>query len=371
MTPTNKPPAAKTDVAEFVKFHGLLMSTAPEGYVPWYVALRSNVKDSAGLGSWKKDFKTFEEARFLMSQGLNIGLAATPEDALAIVDVDDMKAMGTLKPTLQTISSKRFGRHYYYFLENNAIEKVNAKIPAGEWKANWSFCVVPGSFVTPTAEKMCKIPAIEKRNAGKYTIANAVAPVTTTIEELPEALRVKYYSELEAEFESQAKREARCEWVPGEFSGSKSELFSITFEDITGLPDSPKRVPMPTEIHGSDTGHNCSVSQGFLHCWRHNVFHTPFTYLAVAAGVCSCEEAGKPHNSARPFGVTPSDGDTLLRVWLFAKENGYISQDDYVPAKAALHYVLSQGLCTEDELEDGWRLPERVFKLVITALHGM
>jgi putative DNA primase/helicase len=104
-----------TDYKEFMRFHSLLMATAPEGYQPFYFPLDKEGKDPLPKISWKNNRKTFKEACSLMRQGYNIGIAATDKDPLVIVDIDDKSQVPELKPTLKIISRKRLGEHNFFF----------------------------------------------------------------------------------------------------------------------------------------------------------------------------------------------------------------------------------------------------------------
>ena len=95
----------KPRVQEFIAFHQLLMSNAPDGYEPYYLRLNPGGKDPIEGVSWKstQGKLTFNQALEYMRFGGNIGLAATANDDLVNVDCDGghIKAE-EVKPTLIT-----------------------------------------------------------------------------------------------------------------------------------------------------------------------------------------------------------------------------------------------------------------------------
>jgi hypothetical protein len=123
---------ASTNPEEFKRFHILLVRGAPKGYMPFYFPLEQNGKDPRKNISWKNNRKTFGEAYYLMKKGFNIGIAATSNDPLVIVDVDDLEQVPKIKPTLQVTSRKRIGQHNYYFSPDGSAKKNIATKDAGE-----------------------------------------------------------------------------------------------------------------------------------------------------------------------------------------------------------------------------------------------
>jgi len=126
---------------------------------------------------------------------------------------------------------------------------------------------------------------------------------------------------------------------------------------------------MPEGIHSTDseTGKNASVSGGLLHCWRHNVYHNAFSYIAVLSGVTSCECAGAQHGESESFGVSNQDGETVFKVWSYAKQKRLIPENDPIPYCALVYYAISKGLCKEEWLYENGKLPNVCFQLVLTA----
>ena len=348
-------PEVHTDPAEFWKFHKLI--TAGSDYQPFYVPLEREGKEPREGVRWKNNRKTFNEAYYLMKRGFNIGIVATDKDPLCIVDVDDMKQVPSIKPTLQVTSRKRIGRHNYFFAVDGTAKINIATQDAGEVRAKWQYVLVPGSYVPCSQEEIDRMPESEKPYAGKYTLNNELPVSEITFEELPDVYKVRY-SEMRKDEVSAAIRSINKKPYTGKNStGKRSALWDLDITDVSGVRDTQgKRVPMPPEIHGSETGKNCSVSEGLLHCWRHSVCHNAFSYLCMLAGIASCERAGMPHGG-RSFGVDAQDGETVFKAWMYAKDHGMIPKDDPIPRKALVHYAISRGCCKKEELIDGDRLP--------------
>ena len=133
-----------------------------------------------------------------------------------------------------------------------------------------------------------------------------------------------------------------------------------------------RKVPMPNIIHGSETGHNCNVNTGLMHCWRHELTHNAFSYLAVLAGVLSCERSGLPHGG-RYYGVDFQDGYTVFEVWKYAKNSGLIPQNDPIPSSALSYYAIKKGVCKKEDLTDGYRLSDIAYTitLVMGKMEGL
>lgn len=374
----------KTNPEEFRKFHELLTKDSPD-YLPFYIQLAKNGKEPVADVGWKKNRLTFPEAYELMKHGYNIGLAATSKDILCIVDVDNLDAVEYIKPTLVIQSRKRIGRHNFFFtydecpydnekseLKANALYVDTAKfnIPTdndGEVRAIWQYVVAAGSYVPCSEEEIDLIPEEDRVNAGKYTIFAENEVSTITYSELP-GIFLREQEERRADEAGKILRtinKAQKETNEKLDQKNKSALWKLDIHDITGKMNDPaKRFPMFPEIHGSETGSNASVSKDLLHCWRHEVAHNAFSYLSVLAGVSSCMKAGCPHGGCG-YGVDSQDPETVFKVWMYAKDNGYIPKDDPMPSKALVYIAFDRQLCGKQDIIDGWKLPAHVYNEVL------
>lgn len=331
---------------ELFKFYKLLTKDKPT-YKPFLFPLQREGKDPWERVSWKNNRKTLNECLMLMKKGYNIGIAAKKDDPLVIIDVDDMAQVPEIKPTLQCISRKRIGRHNYYFAADETAKKNIAADTAGEIRTCWQYVVAPGSYVPCNEEIISKMPEDEKSNAGHYSIYKENAVNLITYEEFPEV-----YKEADMKRRAIDACAAVRKIVPKQQAKpGASKLWELNIYDVAGVCETGgKRIPMPSEIHGSDTGKNCSVSRGLLHCWRHEVAHNAFSYLCVLAGVATCEESGIPHGG-RFYGVDSTDGETVFAVWKYAKERGLIPQNDKIPHSALLWYAKSKCVTSKKENE--------------------
>jgi putative DNA primase/helicase len=347
-----------TDPIEFTRFNEMLTKNAPIGYIPYYLIIQKCGKEPVPGINWKSQTKDFTQALKLMQRGFNIGIAGTEFDSLCILDVDDLTQVKTeeIKPTLTITSRKRIGKHYYYFSPEGSAKKNIPTKNAGELRTTWQYVLAPGSYVPCSPEEILRIPEAERENAGKYTIALESTPADLTFTELPRVYKARYYEMLFAQQDAERKAAERKNRAVPRIKKYKSALWDLTITEVSGVrPTGYKKVPMPSEIHGSETGHNCSVSEGLMHCWRHEVTHCALSYLAVLAGLGDCEQMGKPHNGGS-FGIDFQDGHTIYTCWEYAKNHGLIPEDDPIPHSALVYDTLQKNICTETDLVEG-RLP--------------
>lgn len=380
-----------TNPAEFLKFHELLIKDAPEGYEPFYFALVPNTKDpvKAGkydpilAGSWLKRKLSVNEAHILLEKGYNIAIAALANDPLCIVDIDNIELVGSIKSTLVAQSKKRIGRHNFFFTnDKSTYEKENSVFidsakdnidtdTAGEVRANNQYVVCAGSFVECCEDEILKIPKEDRVNAGKYTIFAENDVSYITYEELPDIYKQKHESEKLAEIAYRVEKEDQKEITPdNEDSKNKSSLWTITVPGLTGRKNNPnKRFKMFPEFHEDDskTGGNASISADLLHCWRHHVSHNAFTFLAVKAGLYTCNDAGRKFKGHR-FGATKTP-ENVYKVWLYAKQQGIIPDNDPAPSKALEYAAISLfKLCSKTDFTDGWKLPPDIYNKTLDLI---
>lgn len=344
-----------TDPEEFKKFHQLLTLNAPQEYEPYYFTLEPCGKEPRGGKSWKKNRKTFKEAYTLMEKGFNIGIAATDLecDTLCIMDIDDLTQVTRYKGTLEVTSRKRIGRHCYYVSPRKTAKLNIATEHAGEMRCKWQYVLAPGSYVPCSEEEIARMPAEEKQFAGRYTVRNPRPVSEIEFSELPQVYRDRYTQARNAELEAAKRIVCRANRPAAKIIKYRSKLWDMDVTDVSGVrPTGKKYVPMPDEIHGSETGHNCCVDNGLMHCWRHNTTLCAFAYLAVAAGMTSCERAGMPHGS-RSYGIDFQDGETIFEVWRYAKARGFIPENDPIPHNALIYYALNRGVCRKKDLVEG------------------
>lgn len=355
---------------EFKRFHYLLTRDHPE-YDPFYFPLERNGKDPLKNVSWKKNRKTYEEAYALIAKGFNIGIAGTDKDKLVIIDVDDIGQVGDIKPTLINQSRKRIGRHGFYFTDDsvaksifdNSAKQNIATEDAGEVRSNWQYVVAPGSYVPCAPEEIELIPENDRQNAGYYSIMVEHSVSSLTYEEIPEAYRTCLENKRASDIAAKQRKSKRSAPNATDHK-NKSALWDLTISDVTNKTEHPTN-RFPSLFHGSKTYKDTSVSNGMLHCWRHNVSHTALTTLAILAGVSTCSTAGYGHNGSGVSSVNFDDGEVVYKLWRYAKEHGFIPDDDPMPTKAMVYYAVDNTLCHQKDVIDGWKLPPDVYNMVL------
>lgn len=366
---------SNTNPEEFKKFHLLLTNGHPE-YEPFYFPLNQKSKNPIEGKSWKKNRLKFEDAYRFMEKGFNIGIAGTDKDKLVIMDKDDIEKVGETKPTLSTVSRKRIGQHCFFFSEDKVSDSIFddsakqniATEDYGEIRANWQYVVCAGSYVPVTKEELDRIPDCDKANAGKYTVLDELPVNSITYAELPQVykdcLQGKRANEIKVKIDNENKHKE-----PVRRDSDKSALYNLTIEDVTGrTEDSSKR--FASLFHGSDTGKNTSISKGLLHCWRHNVSHTPLTTLAMLAGIGDCGSVGFGHNSSGTSSLDLYDGETVFKLWEYAKKEGYIPLNDPIPSRALVWYAINQKICKPSDIIDGWKLLIPAYNKAIESLQN-
>lgn len=325
---------------EFSKFHNQLMKNAPTGYEPYYFILQKNGKDpdAKQIGrhyptkshccqartyfteGYFKDYKKLywfcsecnqelkkyswkePHARLNYNQvigyimaGFNIGIAATSNDPLILIDIDDYYYTNQMPETLICQSRTRFGIHGYCFDTSMELKKNIPTSTHGEIRADWQYVVAPGSYVPVSKEDLIfkvkegVLPQEELNKIlndpllGFYTVKDMREPKRIIFEDLP-----VFFKKVEE------KETYILNYEETNFCNSKNKhpLYKLTYDKV--LPKGFKsnhRFGHP--IHDSDTGTNFMISKPWLACcWRCNVTLTVPQFLAVKSGYLTCNEAG-------------------------------------------------------------------------------
>lgn len=371
----------QTKPDEFKKFHQLLVMDKV-GYEPFYFALTEHGKEPIGGISWKKAKLTFEQAYAKMKNGFNIGIAGTDVDDLVIIDIDDLSKITDIKPTLISKSRKRIGQHCFYFTkdeitDNIFIDSAKQNIATekyGEMRSNWQYVVAAGSFVPVNKEEKDddgnilwdRIPEEEKQHAGKYTVFSDVGVSDIAFAELPIVFRDLIAEKRTAEVKKMVDDKELS--VVGNTDGVRSALYSLKIEDVCGKSVMDGSERFPSLFHGSKTGANTSIRTGLLHCWRHSVSHSPLSALAVRAGLMECSSAGYPHGHGHSS-LNLKDGQTIFKLWEFAKKESIIPKDDPIPARALVWYAIQKKMCEQTDVRDGWKLPSHTYNTAVKLLN--
>jgi len=367
------------DPEEFRQFHELLTQHAPDGYTPWYFRVREGSKAPAtSYGSWKDEEArlTVEEAVSWMERGGNVGVAGTDSGPLVNVDIDDEDETtpADLKQTLMARSRSRTGIHAWYF-EPDDTEIPNIPTDeSGEVRANWQYVVAPGSYVKTDRDL---VPEAERDRAGYYTVAESEPVAAIDFDELPEVFREHHRREEQADTDAELEYEMPDADEDG--SSRQSALFDVDARDVVrkegGSTDTDDR--WSAIFHGSETDANMSVSsKGLIQCWRHNVTHNGLQALTVLSEYRGhCADVGAPHkgSNAGPSCIEHEDGAHIWHAWKYAKQNGYIPDDDPVPYTAIRHLCRVRDLCPVSEIPDegsDGSLPAKVYDAALTMIEN-
>jgi len=355
---------------EFVAFIETLKDNAPDGYEPWLFRCEAQGKNpELSFGSWKDESARLSVADAVewMEGGGNVGIAATADDRLINVDVDDDEEtdLEDVKDTLLVRSRSRTGFHALYFEADDSKEIPNIPTEtAGEVRARWQYVVAPGSYVP--VEDTSALPADERDMAGYYTVLRDRSPARITYDELPEVFLEYDRGGDEMDVDADAMPgETSIDEFDGEDGGyedddrdSDSALFDITAKDVVLNEHGSVNIGDRWEamFHGSETGANMSFSdKGLINCWRHNVAHNGLQALSVLSeydGSCQDIGTGKKHSNAGSSCLTREEGAHIWHAWKYAKRNGYIPDDDPVPYTAILYIARERDICPYSDLPD-------------------
>lgn len=362
------------NVAEFKKWYSLLMESSPPDYTPHlFVADKHGKIPHMARGSWSLDRNriTTEQAIKLIRRGFNIAIAGMPTDNLVIVDIDNESVIdiGTLVPTLSVRSRSRTGSHWFYFIDRVEDQRNIAVPEVGELRCQNQYVIAAGSYVPTNPET---VPYHQREFTGLYTVENAVPPTHIAFDQLPLIFRKQYiYKYLIPSVKDRFADMARIfddEPVHTGEQKSKSGLFDLEVSDIVNVPRDGRNFASP--IHGSKNGKNSTYSNGWLHCFRCGVSHNAITLLAVMAGISTCGSAGFGHkySASGRSSVDTKDGGTVYVIWDFARRAGYLPRDDPPPNAALRHFVVETGICKEEDIEEGWRIPGYAYREGIRLL---
>jgi len=267
----------KTNLDEFIKFHELVKE-----FNPCYIVASPGSKINRN-----RKRVSFDIAKSVLERGYNVGLLANEDSPLIILDIDHPENMTPYPETLKCISGSRKGFHLIYITEDR-IENYNGL--AGELQAINRYIICPGSFVP------------NENNTGEYFIDVGIEPTSISLRSLPEAF-------------VRPPEEKISTTMPKK----NSALNSLKMEDLFKQPENRN---FESPFHGSNGGCNTRISNGLLHCYRCNVYHTPKTALAVLAGMIDCSDGFK-HRGDKT--LNKEINETELFVW--AVYNGYIKEE--------------------------------------------
>ena len=367
-------------INEFKKFHEALTKNAPEGYTPWYFSLKKNGKDPDAFatatrapketlqkekGSWTAPHAqlTYEEALERITNGGNVGLAARKNDALHITDNDSETHAIEFKGLLVR-SRTRFGRHFFNWMRPE--EKINIPTSTyGEVRSADQYVVCAGSYVPVTKKDLEKkfeegsitlgrIKELEEdEKLGLYTYEEG-EPGWITTNDLPKIFLEQLTKDKEAENKKIIQEQKKKIFASNETKKDQTALFDIQLSTVCPVAT---RARTAHPLHDSDTGSNFAVTGEIAHCWRHGVSLNAYQYLVVEAGLAECQDAGTRHHG----GGCGINGriDVLYGVWKYAKQKGYLPENDKVPYKCLGWMIKKEGKLSAQEYNDAITLIEK------------
>jgi len=319
-----------------------------------YVILVPGGKSPIARGG-KRVYVDEAAAHAALEAGNNVGILA--REGYCIIDVDDPDVLpdGLFTPTLAMRSRKRRGVHHLYEYTDARINSLKSipqicDIQIADRKA---YVVAPGSFVECDQTLIDVMPASERNNAGKYTVAKGMLPATLEYKDVP--AYIKWYAYTAAQPTQEHKTHVT------ETSG-RNPIYDLAVRDVVRV----KRVGhFANPWHGSTGGANSKMVGDKLMCYRCGVSHTGFTALMVSAKVATCANAGYGFNGGQSS-VDRYGGEALFKMWSYALRNGIMSMDTPPPARAVAWYALQTKMV--EALVEGWKVPEDQYGDVVNNM---
>lgn len=224
-----------------------------------------------------------------LAEGHNYGIL-TGMAGLIVLDVDDVERLdelGIIKnlPKTLTVKTGRGGLHFYFHCEGQ-VDKIILEHPElkdlegdplhlGELQASGQQVVGPGSI---------------HPNGNKYEVVNNVPIATISKDRLLEILEPL---KLKTDVREKSGRLTRTK--DRDQGDSVSDLIAIDLvawpRDVRERSGAEVRGTHP--LHGSKSGKNFSVNtaKNCWHCFRHKTGGGPLEWIAVEAGLISCNDA--------------------------------------------------------------------------------
>lgn len=91
--------------------------------------------------------------------------------------------------------------------------------------------------------------------------------------------------------------------------------------------------------------------------FKYGEVYNPLTYILCEAGA---------RRADRPGGSLTDD--EVWVAWRHAKESRYISSDDKCPSAALRHVAVKHGVCSTDDIIDGWKLPRDAYEATLDVI---
>jgi len=228
-----------------------------------------------------------------LAEGHNYGVV-TGMGGLVVVDIDDPDALNELGvlsriPGTFTVKTGRGGYHFYfdcpeldhqigiYHPTLKDPDNKNEPLHLGEIQSRGQQIVGPGST---------------HPNGNKYDLINDAPILSISKADVFKLLDGLILTGVDDPAEEPRRAEARRRSSGGSSLGDSIPIDQVAWpKDIKERAGAEVRGSHP--LHGSDSGKNFAVntSKNCWHCFRHNVGGGPLEWLAVEAGLISCQDA--------------------------------------------------------------------------------
>lgn len=266
------------------------------------------------------------------------GYAVFCGSGLIAIDADEPeleKAIRSLPETF-TVKTGGGGYHRYYFSNLGKKKKVYLEEKhLGEIQGGNNCYVVGPNSIHPSGNY--------------YEVVNDVDIAYLSAEQIEEWIE-------EHGFSFSSKKEKVEKRVRQEMSGDESPYYSFDVAQVatpTGYKARGSEIQGGHPKHGSKTGQNFCIdtASNCWHCFRCESGGGPLDLVAVMEGIVSCEDAGNM-----------SDEQFLDAVIAAHNEYGFTGK---IPHRAIRAAAIQQDYCSEDDLMDGWKVPNRALYKVV------
>lgn len=146
-------------------------------------------------------------------------------------------------------------------------------------------------------------------------------------------------------------------------SNGKSAIYEAKLEDVMDVKNG-YRGDHPVQHHGeSHSGYFVVYEENgekFARDFKKGYNYNALTWLAVASGA---------RHPSRPDGKL--DDEETWEAWRYAKEQGYIPEDDPVPSRAMWHIARSHDLAPKSAIPSDWggkKLPPSIYNDIIDTI---
>jgi len=136
----------------------------------------------------------------------------------------------------------------------------------------------------------------------------------------------------------------------------QSGLFALGITDVTGLSRDYRGTNPLGHTGDSENYFVVSENEG-AYDHKRKEWYNPLTYILCDAGERPVTDPGGSLSNREMF-----------VAWKHAKQNGLLSTDDPIPHDGLIHVANENGLCTQDEIRDGWKVPLKAYNKALDVV---